>query len=630
MARKVIRVNHRLARLTLLLALALTLLVLAVPAVQACPRHFPTADTVFLKGHVATYDSYKTDARDWGWSTAVAVKDGKIIYVGNDTQAQRFIGVGTTVVDLKGRMMMPGLEDGHTHLQGYIACNMNYEGGTIDYILSKIKLALERSDQAGMLNSNYVLTCSYFSGASILPAGTQLTSHDLDRLSLPVSSGDIMATGTTRPIVVTDLDGHKKWVNSQAMINAGITKDTPTPPGSTIGHYADGEPNGFFSDFSATWGLTPPSPPNSNYSGKLQSIQLYNQKGTTSIEKASGNLTDLPIWAQMADNGELTMRVNSQVSTSWVHGATDPVDIQARIDQLNAARAQYSGYTSPNSPGSLTVDTVKVFADGVVEYPAQTAAMLEPYNINIGTEENPIWVPGTSRGADPTVTDAVPGFLMLDANHWTIHVHAIGNRAVRDTLDNFQLIKKTNPRWDRRDTIVHVQFVDPSDMPRFGKLGVIPNLQLQWAENDSYTIDALQPYVSPAVYKTMYPARSLMLGGAVLAAGSDFPVDSLDPWRQIEQAVTRTGVPDVNMGIYAGALLPKQDLTLQQALRMATMGTAYQLHQDKVTGSIRVGKFADLIVLDQNLFKIPPSQIRNTQVLMTMVGGKVVWEDSGF
>jgi predicted amidohydrolase YtcJ len=297
---------------------------------------------------------------------------------------------------------------------------------------------------------------------------------------------------------------------------------------------------------------------------------------------------------------------------------------------MNAARAQYSGYPSPNSPGSLTVDTAKILADGVVEYPAQTAAMLEPYNINIGTEEYPIWVPGPSRGADPTVTDAVAGFLALDANHWTIHVHAIGNRGVRDTLDNFELIQKTNPGWDRRETIVHVQFVDPADMPRFGQLDVIPSFQLQWAEVDSYTVDALQPYVSPAVYKTMYPARSLMLGGAVLAGGSDFPVDALDPWREIEQAVTRTGVPDVNMGIYPGALLPKEDLSLMQALRMHTMGTAYQLHQNTVTGSIQVGKFADLIVLDQNLFKIPPSQIRNTKVLMTMVGGKVVWEDPNF
>lgn len=616
--------SHRFIRAALLSALALVVFALCAPLAQAKPR---AADTVFLKGRVAAYQGYKTDSSNWSWQSAVAVRDGKIVYVGTNAEARRFIGAKTEVVNLKGKMMMPGLEDGHTHLQGYVACNMDYEGGTIDYILGKIKAALERSDQADMLHSNFVLTCSYLSGASILPSGTQLTSHDLDRLSLPLDSGDAMATGTTRPIVVTDLDGHKKWVNSQAMLNAGIDADTPTPPGSTIGHYPNGEPNGFFSDYTppAPWGDSTAA--NDTYAGFVTSLQLYNETGTTSIEKASGVLADLPVWKQIADDGKLTMRVNSQVTAAWVHGMTDPTAIQAKIDEMNAARAEYSGYKSPNSPGSLTVDTVKIFADGVAEYPAQTAAMLQPYNINIGTDENPLWVIGSSRGADPTVTDAVPGFLALDVNHWTIHVHAIGNRAVRDTLDNYELIEQTNPKWDRREQMVHVQFVDPKDMPRFGQLGVVPDMQLQWAENDSYTIDALQPFVSPLVYKTMYPTRSLMLGGAVLAAGSDFPVDALAPWRQIEQTVTRAGVPDENMGIYPGALLYKEHLTLKQALRMATMGTAYQLHQNKVTGSIKVGKFADLIVLNQNLFKIPASKIRDTKVLMTMVGGKVVWQD---
>jgi predicted amidohydrolase YtcJ len=608
--------SRRLVRLALLVTL-LAVVMLLVPLVAQASRNclVKPADTVFKNGYVYTVNCWQPSAQ------AVAVRDGKIIYVGCNQVARWTVGHNTKVVDLHGKMLMPGLQDGHTHLQGYVACNMGYEGGTIDYILGKIKTALERPDQAGMLQSNYVLNCSYFSGASILPAGTELTNRDLDRLSLPVSSGDPMATGTTRPIVVTDLDGHKKWVNSQGMLNAGITSSTQTPPGSTIGHYPDGQPNGFFADFSATWGLAVPT--SDKYLGFLTSIQLYNQTGTTSIEKASGSLTDLPVWQQMADNGDLTMRVNSQVSASWVHGATDPTFIQSKIDAMNAARAQYSGYTSPSSPGSLTVDTVKVFADGVAEYPAQTAAMLEPYNIWNGTA----WVPGPSSGDPDTVKDAVPSFLALDANRWTIHVHAIGNRAVRDTLNNYELIKKTNPKWDRRHQMVHVQFVDPKDMPRFGKLGVVPDMQLQWAELDSYTIDALQPYVSPAVFKTMYPARSLAKYGAVLAGGSDFPVDALAPWREIEQAVTRAGVPDVVAGVYAGVLNPSECLTLKDALRMHTMGTAYQLHQDKVTGSIQVGKFADLIVLDQNLFKIPASQIRDTQVLMTMVGGKVVWQD---
>ena len=294
--------SHRFVRSALLVAL-LAIVMLLVPLAAQASRKCPVkpADTVLKNGYIYTVNYWQPTAQ------AVAVRGGKIMYVGCNQVAMWTVGPNTKVVDLHGKMMMPGLEDGHTHLQGYVACNMGYEGGTIDYILGKIKTALERPDQAGMLQSNYVLNCSYFSGASILPAGTELTNRDLDRLSLPVSSGDPMATGTTRPIVVTDLDGHKKWVNSQAMLNAGITSATQTPPGSTIGHYPDGQPNGFFADFSATWGLAVPT--SDKYLGFLTSIQFYNQTGTTSIEKASGSLTDLPVWQQMADNGDLTMRV---------------------------------------------------------------------------------------------------------------------------------------------------------------------------------------------------------------------------------------------------------------------------------------------------------------------------------
>ena len=164
-------------------------------------------------------------------------------------------------------------------------------------------------------------------------------------------------------------------------------------------------------------------------------------------------------------------------------------------------------------------------------------------------------------------------------------------------------------------------------MPRFGKLGVVPDLQLQWAERDTYTVDAVVGYLSPAVLDTIYPARSLMKYGAVLAGGSDFPVDPLNPWKEIEMAVSREQPANELMGIYPGVLTPWECLTLRQAIRMHTMGTAYQLHQDRTTGSIQVGKCADLIVVDQNLFKVPVDQISETKVLLTTLGGQVIWQD---
>lgn len=237
-----------------LLAFVAVLLVLAVAAATAaaCPPRTHAADTVYLNGMVLTYGHDR-------WQSAVAVDDGVIVYVGNDRQARRYIGMGTEVVNLHGKMMMPGLADGHIHLTSLdvgFGCDMEYEGGSEDYILAKIKAALLRDDQIDMLDSNYLLECVNFEGESMLPAGTVLTRDMLDRLSLDPSE-DPMGTGTTRPIFVRNADGHKYHVNSAAIENAGVTAATDTPAGSMIGHYgadapagfAPGDPNGFFADY---------------------------------------------------------------------------------------------------------------------------------------------------------------------------------------------------------------------------------------------------------------------------------------------------------------------------------------------------------------------------------------------
>lgn len=603
--------------------------VMLVPMAASATRKY--ADTVFKNGYVYTVEPGQRVAQ------AVAVTNGTIRYVGSNCGVRGLIGPNTQVIDLHGKMMMPGLEDGHFHGQGFVACDMGYSGGTQDQILQKIHDALLRDDQAPLLKTNDVLDCYYFLSSAMLPSGSVLTRDMLDRLSKPIASGDPMATGTTRPIVVHEADFHKFYANSTAIGNAGITAATVAPEGSFIGHYgADapapflpGDPNGAFSDYTPPqpFGDPAPQPANADYLGKLSDLQKLNQAGVTSGFQALGFPSALPVWKQLADDGKLTMRINQSMFCPWVRGATDPSFLQSQIDVINAARAQYNGYKSPSSPGSLTVDTAKVFADGVAEFPAQTAAMLEPYNVNTGTPENPVWVPGLLRGPDPTVDDATLGFKMLDANHWSIHVHAIGNRAVRKTLDNFAAVQKANRRWDRRDVAVHIEFVDRADMPRFGKLGVIADFQLQWAGRDVYTVDGVQGYINQDVLNTSYPAHSLLKGGAVLAQGSDWPVDPYEPFNAIMVAVTRENIANPARGKYAGTNIYSEHITLPQALRMGTMGTAYQLHQDRVTGSIQVGKFADLIVLDQNLFKIPAMQISSTHVLLTMIGGKTVWKD---
>ena len=235
--------------------------------------------------------------------------------------------------------------------------------------------------------------------------------------------------------------------------------------------------------------------------------------------------------------------------------------------------------------------------------------------------------PGPSRGPDPSCSDARPGFVALDRAGWQIHIHAIGDRATRDALDNFQAALAENGAHDRRHTITHLEAIDPVDMPRFGRLGVVASMSLQWARRDAYLVTGTRGYIDDAVYDRLFPAADLWRSGAVVAGGSDYPVDPLLPFVQIETAIDHTG--EAVPGVFPGALSPSEVIPDRLAvIKMHTINSAWQLHQDRDTGSIEVGKYADLIVLSQNLLEVPTGQISDTRVLLTIVGGKVVYRSS--
>jgi predicted amidohydrolase YtcJ len=285
----------------------------------------------------------------------------------------------------------------------------------------------------------------------------------------------------------------------------------------------------------------------------------------------------------------------------------------AMVDELRAAHLR----------SGVTIRTVKMFFDGVIEHPTQTAALLEPYLVNRGTKRNPRWVPGKSRG--PTYFKqavANRAVAALDGAGWQVHVHAIGDRAVRSALDAFEHARRRNGRNDHRHTIAHLELVDPDDFPRFERLGVLASMQLHWAERDSYTVDSLRPYVGKRRWRHVYPARSLARAGAMLCGGSDWPVDPLLPFRQIEIAVNRTS-DEVSEG-HRKPLWRQEGLTLRGSLAMHTRNSAFQLHQEQTTGRIEPGFAADLIVLDRDVLETPLRHVSKTSVELTMVGGRVV------
>jgi predicted amidohydrolase YtcJ len=360
----------------------------------------------------------------------------------------------------------------------------------------------------------------------------------------------------------------------------------------------------------------------------------------------------LGVLKRVADDGNLTVRVNQAISAWEIRGKTDPTAVDKLIAELNDARRQYDGYRSPASPGDITVDTVKISCDGIAEYPGQTAAMLEPYRVNTGTPQKPVFAPGTGRGEDPSCSDARLGFDRLDEAKWTIHVHAIGDRAVRETLDNFEASQTENEPWDRRHTITHIEFARDLDIPRFGTLGIVASMSTVWFQRDMWTVTATEGFVAPDSMDDIYPAGGLVRGGAVLAIGNDWPVSPpWMPWTAIEQTVTREGRMDPKRAIFSGRLSEHHGLSFPQAVKAATIGVAYQMHRDDEVGSVEEGKLADLIVIDKDLrtlFEVSSdvmsgnpqarsahmkavydANVAATKTLLTMVGGKVVFTEAG-
>lgn len=590
-------------RSTLAIALLATQAASAVDAPPAAP-----ADSILRNGRILVFSgTERHERRDAPkFEQALAVRDGRIVFIGTNEQAGKYAGPNTAMTDLQGRMVMPGIVDGHFHGTRTPDCAMGYEGGTIQEVLARLQACLDRPDQEIHEGTNVGLNASQFFGDAILPRGTPLTRDDLDRLV------------TSRPILVRNADGHKFWMNSRAIENAGIDASTPVPPGGQIGRDASGRPNGFFADMDVgKWGDTADVSESQLVDRVRRTIADANRMGITSVFVPGGSQgPQIARWAKVQDEGGLTLRANLGFSAGFVHETTDVAELRKRITALDDERKYAAGL--------ISVTGVKIFCDGVMEYPAQTAAMLKPYNVNVGSADKPVWQPGTSRGPDPACSDARQGFIELDRAGWQIHVHAIGDRATREALDNFQAARDANGARDLRHTITHLEAIDAADIARFPRLGVIASMSLQWARRDAYTVDNTVGYIDDAVHDRLFPAGGLWRAGAIVAGGSDYPVDPLLPMVQIETALDHTG--EAVPGVLPGALSPQETVDdLLAVIKMHTINAAYQLHMDRDTGSIEVGKYADLVVLDQNLFEVPTERISETAVVLTILGGKVVY-----
>jgi len=530
---------------------------------------------VLRGGAIYTLDAVRS------WAESVAIRKDTILYVGPDSGVGPYVGSRTRVVNLEGRMVLPAFQDAHIHpISGGISqmqCAL-YDLETKErYLVAVAKYASEHKDAPWIRGDGWSL-------AAFAPTGIP------DKRLLDPVVPD-------RPVYLESSDGHSAWVNSKALSIAGITKDTPDPPGGRIDRDPrTGEPVGSLQDsaMNLVSRKAPPYTAQERQDGLRRALRLLNGFGITSFQDASVDTDSLETYRALDEKGELTARV---VASLWWERDKGEEQIAGFLEE----RRKYT-------KGRVRATTIKIMQDGVME--VQTAAMLEPYKGKPG-----------ARGLEMVEPEALKKYVTrLDKEGFQVHFHAIGDAAIRHCLDALEAARRANGARDSRHHISHLEIFNPADIPRFRALGVVANFQPLWAFADDYIVKLTLPFLEPERARWIYPIGSLYRSGAVIAFGSDWSVSSPNPLEELEVAVTRMGP----QGETKEPFIPEERIDLPEALAAFTINAAYVNFQDDKTGSIETGKHADLVVLDHNLFTIKPEAISDTKVLLTLLDGQPV------
>jgi predicted amidohydrolase YtcJ len=543
------------------------------------------AEVLFTGGHVWT----GLDRRDP--IDTVAVRGGRIVGMGRAVDMAWARGPRTRVVPLAGRLLLPAFQDAHVHpiLAGLEMSRCWLTGGPdVPRAYLRTIGAYAAADPGRHWIEGSGWTMSAFPGG-------RARATLLDK-----------ATGD-RPAYIESRDGHSAWVNTAALRVAGVTSETPDPPLGRIERDEHGVPMGTLHEaaMELVSRCLPPVTHEEWEQALVRGQAELQRLGVGSWQEAHADRARQAAYLAVMERGELTGR--AVLASLWDHerGLEQVPELVERRREVAAV-----------DPSRLHAGAVKVFQDGVVE--SRTAAMLAPYLDTRGQ-------PTRDRGASVHDPDALRDmFVALDAERLTIHVHAIGDRAVRETLDALQAARRANGPWGSRHQIAHLQFVDGADLPRFQALGVIANCQPYWAFEDPSITDLTRPIVGDERADRMYPFGSLVRAGATLALGSDWSVTTADPTQILHVALQRT--PPERPGLRP--LGPAERLTPEVALRAYTRGSALANGLDE-TGTIEPGRAADLVVLDRDPLAVPGRSFAEARVLMTMVGGRAVWEDPG-
>lgn len=565
------------------LQITLILCLLTLGCTKSSQNQAETVDTILTNGKVYTLNPALP------WAEAVAIAGKKFIYVGDTKSAEKYSSKETRVIDLKGKMAMPGLVDAHIHpvlagMEKIYDCNF-YPSATLAEIEARVKKCVAtRPDAPWIIGGRW--------GSAI---------NDIDPSITPRQWLDRISGG--KAISLQDGSGHNRWVNSKALELAGLDENSEIPGGEVVVNRKTGKPSGILLEAAIIPILKaiPPYKPADYRHAAEEILKLASSVGITSVKEAGDSHEGVRAYKALADSGAL----NHHMAVA-IHMPVLKDGHTLDVETLNELRINNRAY-------NVDTDFVKIFLDGVPGT-ARTAAMLENYL----PEE-----PGgeTHRGKLLFSPEALAELMaQLDRMGITVNVHSAGDRAVRTTLDAIEYTRKVNGDSGLRHEVAHTTIVHPDDFSRFAELNATADVSPPLWFVTPY-LEMAKKVLGDRAGKT-WPIGSITSAGGLVTTGSDFPaaLPTINPWNGIEAMITR----QEPQGRFEGIAWPEQRISLEQALAINTMNGAVALKMANKIGSIEVGKFADLIVLDRNLFEVPVEEISETKVELTFFEGRIV------
>ena len=558
------------------------------PAPEAGSATVDPADRVLRNGAIYTVN----DAQPW--ADAVAIADGRFVAVGSDAEIDEFVGEGTEVTDLQGRMAMPGMFDIHIHpVDGAMAalydCSFPFTY-TVEEILEHVAGCAAETEAGEWIRGGQ------------WAVGLATLDQSIDAKLLDTVSPD-------NPVFLMDSTVHNAWVNSLALERLNIGPDTPNPPGGSIVRDSEGMPIGVLIDDAAYNAIStlPDYSPEQYEEALAWIVEMLNRYGVTGFKDAIAEAGALRAYSALDRSGRLNTRVAASLiwKRAWIQGHEDHL---LNIEQRDVYRSE-----------RVNPDFIKIFLDGIA--PSRTAYMLEPY---LPHDAFPADFRGEPLHDSATLAEDVTNF---DAQGLTVKMHAVGDGALRQGLDAIEAARAANGPSGLRHEISHAGIMHADDIGRFGELGAIPELApILWYPVPG-VVEAQTAAIGRERAEFSFPIRSLVESGSEPAFGSDWPavVPTPNPWPGVEALLTRQ---DPYLEDPQETKWAEQAVDLETALEIVTINGARALKVADIAGSIEVGKSADLIVLDRNLFEIPASEIADTQVLATIFEGNTVYEFS--